>query len=145
MDTFFSDYPVVVDDIVRWGDMDAFGHVNNTVYFRYFEQARIGYFDKIAVMPYMKEHAIGPILAETRCRFKAPLTSPDTLKIGACISVLAEHKMTMKYAVWSERLQRVVAEGDGLIVFVDYHEHKKVAVPQVILDKIEVLQPELSI
>ncbi len=145
MDKFLTDYPVVVDDIVRWGDMDAFGHVNNTVYFRYFEQARIGYFDKIAVMSYMQEHAIGPILAETRCRFKAPLTFPDAIKIGARISELTEHKMVMEYAVWSEQLKRVVAEGDGLIVFVNYHKHKKMPVPQVILDKSAVLQPELSV
>lgn len=143
MDKFVKQYPIIVDDIVRWGDMDAFGHVNNTVYFRYFEQARIGYFEQIEAMAYMQEHAIGPILAETRCRFKAPLKSPDTIKIGAVIAEIAEHKLIMKYAVWSNTMQRVVAEGDGVIVFVDYGVHKKVPVPEQIQTKIAKLQPEL--
>lgn len=140
MDKFTQEYPIIVDDIVRWGDMDAFGHVNNTVYFRYFEQARIGYFEHIDVMAYMQEHAIGPILAETRCRFKAPLKSPDTIKIGAKVAEYSEHKVLMQYAVWSNNLQRVVAEGDGLIVFVDYHKHKKVTAPDDILAKIAELE-----
>lgn len=144
MDKFRSEYPIIVDDIVRWGDMDAFGHVNNTVYFRYFEQARIGYFDAIDVMSYMQDYGIGPILAETRCRFKAPLKSPDTIKIGAAVSEFDNNKMLMKYAVWSDTLQRVVAEGDGLIVFVDYKAHKKVKVPEMIADKVLGLQSELS-
>ena len=54
MEKFKQQYPVIVDDIVRWGDMDAFGHVNNTVYFRYFEQARIGYFEQVQAMEYMQ-------------------------------------------------------------------------------------------
>ena len=145
MDKFTSQYPIIVDDIVRWGDMDAFGHVNNTVYFRYFEQARIGYFEHIEVMSYMQEHAIGPILAATNCRFKAPLKSPDTIKIGATIKELAGHKLIMGYAVWSNNLQRVVAEGEGVIVFVDYQQHKKMPVPATILTKVAELQPQLIV
>ena len=44
-----QEYPVVLSQDIIWGDMDAFGHVNNTVYFRYFEDARIAYFDQIGV------------------------------------------------------------------------------------------------
>jgi acyl-CoA thioester hydrolase len=143
MDKFKQQYPIIVDDIVRWGDMDAFGHVNNTVYFRYFEQARIGYFDQIKAMEYMQTHGIGPILAATNCRFKAPLKSPDTIQVGATVSEFSEHKLIMKYAVWSNTLQRVVAEGEGVIVFVDYREHKKMPVPADIVDKIKQLQPVL--
>ena len=40
-----KEYPVVLNQDIIWGDMDAFGHINNTVYFRYFEDARIAYFD----------------------------------------------------------------------------------------------------
>ena len=49
----------------------------------------------------------------------------------------------MKYAVWSNILQRVVAEGEGVIVFVDYHKHKKMPVPADIVEKIKQLQPGL--
>lgn len=143
MEKFKQQYPIIVDDIVRWGDMDAFAHVNNTVYFRYFEQARIGYFNQIKAMEYMQEHGIGPILAATSCRFKAPLKAPDTIQIGATISEFAKHKLIMKYAVWSNSLQRVVAEGEGVIVFVNYSKHQKMPVPAEIVEKIKQLQPDL--
>jgi len=42
-----SDYPVVVDIPVAWGEMDAYGHLNNIVYFRYFETARMAYFERL--------------------------------------------------------------------------------------------------
>ncbi len=46
-DALLPSYPVVVEWDVAWGDMDAYGHVNNVVYFRYFEQARIAYLERI--------------------------------------------------------------------------------------------------
>src|SRR4051812_27249954 len=56
---------VTVEIPVAWGDMDAFGHVNNTVYFRWFESARIAYFEKIGLNERMKRDKKGPILART--------------------------------------------------------------------------------
>src|SRR5687767_1167703 len=54
---------VTVEIPVQWGDMDAFGHVNNTVYFRWFESARIAYFEKIGLNERMRRDRKGPILA----------------------------------------------------------------------------------
>ena len=65
-------YPVVIDEQVVWGEMDAFQHVNNTVYFRYFESARIAYFGAVGYLEWMKAEGSGPILASTRCRFRRP-------------------------------------------------------------------------
>ena len=55
---------------VRWGDMDAMGHVNNTVYFRYMEQARISWFD--ALLPEEEAWKSFPVLPRPRCSTKAP-------------------------------------------------------------------------
>ena len=74
-----ASFPSVTPIDVAWGDMDAFGHVNNTRYFRYFETARIAYFTVINVL----EQRIGPITASTSCRFRAPVTFPDRLLVGA--------------------------------------------------------------
>ena len=72
-----NDYPIVLQQDVIWGDMDAFGHVNNTVYFRYFEDARIAYFDEIGINDFKEKSQLGPILATTHCNFKCPLEYPD--------------------------------------------------------------------
>jgi acyl-CoA thioester hydrolase len=64
---------------MRWGDMDALGHMNNTVYFRYFEQARIAWFDAIGAD--YKKLPEGPILGSIACRFVLPAVYPCDLEV----------------------------------------------------------------
>src|SRR5262245_21355221 len=64
---------------IRWGDMDAFNHVNNTVYFRYMEQARVEWLESLA-------HRTAParpaaVIANASCTFRVPLTFPGTVEI----------------------------------------------------------------
>ena len=73
MEEFLSGYSVVISQNLIWGDMDAFNHINNKVYFRYFEDARIAYFDRTGVTDLMSEQRIGPILAKTSCNFRVPV------------------------------------------------------------------------
>jgi acyl-CoA thioester hydrolase len=114
-------FPVVVDVVVRWADMDALGHVNNTAYFEYFEIVRIAYLERIGVIPpRMDLWDYGFILGENSCRYRAPVTYPDTLSIGARVSALGEDRFLMEYEARSRELRRVVAEGDTLVVSYDY-------------------------
>ena len=124
-----ADYPVTVSVPVIWGDMDAFQHVNNTVYFRYFENARLAYLEQTGYMQSMEQTGLGIILADTRCRFRMPLTYPDTVVIGTRLSSLGRDRFTMEYAVFSERHQKLAATGEGLIVSFDYRNHCKTAIP----------------
>src|SRR5437588_12301990 len=87
--SLLAGYPVVVVQAVIWGDMDSYRHVNNTVYFRYFENARLEYFRRMRWFEYEEESGIGPILSATDCRFRKPLTYPDTISIGAKIGSMA--------------------------------------------------------
>lgn len=82
---FDQAFPVQVKLPVQWGEMDAFGHVNNTIYFKYFETARLAYFNQVGVMEDMQKNNLGPILAETQARFKRPLKFPDQIIAGACV------------------------------------------------------------
>jgi acyl-CoA thioester hydrolase len=136
-----ADYPVMASFPIAWGDMDAFQHVNNTRYFRYFEDARIAYFDAadiagVAGVP----SGIGPILASTSCRFKAPLTFPDTIGVGARVTELDEDRFLVEHAVASEQLGRIAAVGTALIVSFDYSKQAKANVPQEWREAIERLE-----
>lgn len=62
-------FPVRVEVPVAWGDMDALGHVNNTVYFRYFETARIKCFAELGLGQIEQSDDVGPILHSANCRF----------------------------------------------------------------------------
>jgi acyl-CoA thioester hydrolase len=116
-----KDYPVVVDVVVRWGDMDSLGHVNNIVYLQYFETARIEYLVRLGMDPPGPTwQESGLIIATVSCRFVAPVTYPDTLSVGARISSLGEDRVIMEHAAMSRKLGRLAAEGDVLIVSYDY-------------------------
>lgn len=143
VDEILASCAVVLERPVTWGDMDAYQHVNNTVYFRYFEDARIAYFERAGLLgpassgpaagtpagDAATKPAIGPILAETWCRFKAPLYYPDTVRIGTRISEIGEDRFTMEYLVASARLGRVAATGGGIVVSYDYAGKRKAPMP----------------
>lgn len=140
--TQLDTYPIQHQAVINWGDMDAFQHVNNVAYFRYFENARIAYFQAVQALELMAAQHIGPILAETRCRFRKPLTYPDTIIQAARISALGRDRFTMEYAIYSETQQALVAEGEGRIVMLNYQTGAKVDLPETIRQRILELEPQ---
>jgi acyl-CoA thioester hydrolase len=137
-------YPVVIELPVAWGEMDALRHVNNIVYFRYFESARMAYFTRLDIWDYMNETGIGPILGSTGCKFKLPLTYPDTVSVGTKVSEIAADRFVMKYVVFSQRHAKVAAEGEGLIVSYDYRALGKAPLPAEIRRRIEALEQSVG-
>lgn len=136
MSELLKDYPAVVEIPVKWGDMDAMQHVNNTMFFRYFESARILYFAKMNVLKFIKQSGMGPILASTNCVFKAPLSFPDKIYAGAKVSEIRDDGFTMKYIIVSDLLKKVAAEGVGEIVYFNYRENKKGNMPEGVIRRI---------
>ncbi len=118
---------------VQWGEMDAFGHVNNTQYFKYFESVRLAYFNRLDLMGI---EGVAPILAETQCRFRRPLFYPDQLVVGTAVTEVHEHGFLMQYGVFSEQQQTVVSVGSGRIVLLDAKTGAKHAVDQALKDQI---------
>jgi len=140
MDDLKEKYPLVLSQDLIWSDMDSYQHINNAVYFRYFEDVRIAYFEKVGVNEYKEKTEIGPILASTTCDFRAPLTFPDTIQIATVIEDIQRNRFKMKYLVYSERLNKIAAEGEGLIVYYDYQRERSCEIPEVILSSINALQ-----
>lgn len=138
MTTFeaLKDYPVTLEIPVAWGEMDSLGHVNNVMYFRYFESVRIEYFKRLQFMELMNSTGVGPILASTSCRFKRPVVFPDTLVGGVAATDLQEDRFTTRYRLVSRTQGGVVAEGEGLIVTYDYRANQKAPIPDVIRSRI---------
>lgn len=133
-------YSVVYKTPVAWGEMDALGHVNNIIYFRYFESARSEYFQKIGVWESAREKGIGVILHSTNCRFRKPLTYPDTVTVGTRVTEIHADRFIMEYAVYSQSSNSIAAEGSGIIVAYDYNRNQKCTLPVEIRKKIEELE-----
>jgi acyl-CoA thioester hydrolase len=125
-------YPVVVEIPVAWGDMDYFRHVNNIVFFRYFESARIEYLERIGFRELTEESSVGPILASTGCRFRRPLTWPDTVAVGARVTEVADDRFAMEYRLVSRKSGEVAAEGTGVLVSFDYAAERKAPLPEAV-------------
>lgn len=139
MDELLEDWPVRIDAPVSWGQMDAFAHVNNIVYFRWFEDVRFALFDRIGWAAEQARTNIGPILARTQCVFKAPVVWPDTVAIATRVEDLGEDRFTMLYRIVSQAKGQLVAEGDGRIVSYDYSAGAKAPIPPVVRDALATL------
>ena len=124
-------YPITLEIPVLWGDIDSMQHMNNLVYLRYFESARSAYFDEMGAFTYKDKTGLGPILYSTYCRYRIPLTYPDKVTVGARVDAneTGEDRFTMRYAVLSHRHGKIAAEGDGVIVYIDYTTGKKAPIP----------------
>ncbi|MGL0948001.1 acyl-CoA thioesterase [Vibrio vulnificus] len=132
MELLLQDFPVVTEINVVWGEMDALQHINNVVYFRYFETARIEYFNKINLMDEIKRNQIGPVLSETQCRYRIPVTFPDTLLIGSRVSEVGEDRFTMEYQVISKKMGKVTTTGSATVVMFDFKNQCKTQLPAVL-------------
>ncbi len=140
MQEFLKQYPIIISQTVEWGEMDAAQHVNNIIYLRYFENARIAFFNQINFMDFMGEAGIGPILAEVNCQYKAPLTFPDNIKITARIlpDSFTEYGFVMQHIVYSEKLQRIAAQGTSRIVCYDYKSKQKALISSELREKLRI-------
>lgn len=141
---FQRKYPLIIDFDLRWGEMDAFNHINNVAYFRYFECARIAYFEKTQIMAQMQQQKIGPILAQTECQYRRPLTYPDRIKVGAVIDELQSHGFIQRYAIYSTEQDAIATLGSGRIVLIDYKSQQKVALSDALIKDLNQFQKELE-
>lgn len=135
-------FPVVVELDVAWGDMDAYAHVNNVVYFRYFEAARIAYLDRIGWLASKDSTGLGPIMASTSARYRKPLTYPDHLLVGVRAGEVLHDRVIFEYRVISMKLNALAADGQVVVVSYDYQAAAKCPVPDAIRNAIREVQEE---
>ncbi len=140
IEDLIAGYPVVIQLPVVWGEMDSYRHVNNVVYFRYFESARLEYVRRLDWFEFERATGIGPILAATQCRFRKPLTYPDTVSVTVRTASVGEDRFILEHLVVSHRLAEVAAEGQGTVVTFDYGQGKKVPIPEELRRRIAELE-----
>lgn len=133
MMNILADYPVIFEQKIAWGDMDAFGHVNNVMYYRYMESARIGYFDQLDIFNY----DVNTVIASNQCKYLKPVFYPDQLKISARIEELRNSAFRMHYLLWSEQQQAFVAEAEAVIVCVNKTNMQKTLIPELVRQKLK--------
>jgi acyl-CoA thioester hydrolase len=113
---------------LAWGEMDAFGHVNNVAYFRWLETARMHYLRAIGITHPDQQEGIGLLLAETRCTFLKPLHFPDTITVRTGVVKVRNTSFIMNYEIHSD-IQGLAATAESVQVMFDYRNNTKTPVP----------------
>ena len=131
-------WPVSLQIPVQWGDMDSFQHVNNVAYLRWFESARIAWFERAGLMEGMPD--VGPILARQTIDYRLPLVYPDSVRASATALRLGTTSFTMGQRLLSVRHGKVAAEGEAVVVMVDYRKNQKVPLGDAVRARIEALE-----
>jgi len=133
-------FPVIISLPLQWGDQDALGHVNNIIYFRWAESARIAYSARANAWDGSATVEAGPILAAIHCDFRFPLTFPDTIQVGASITALGNSSFKMAHRIVSTGRGIVAADLDSTLVWINYRTGKPVALSAHMRAAIEKLE-----
>jgi len=120
---------------MRWGDMDAVGHLNNTCYFRYMEQIRVEWLDDIGYP--IDPQGIGPVLGSTSCVYKREMTYPATVLISIEVEKVGRSSLKLRHHFRVEGdPETVYAVGEATLVWVDYQAGKTVSIPEAIRERL---------
>lgn len=107
-----KDFAVIHEQPVAWGEMDAFNHLNNVVFYRYAESARIAYLYKLGM--FAEGNMI--VLAQSSCQYLSSVHFPDTLHIGVRCKKMGNTSIVFEYGFYSQAQQKIVAMGEAVIV-----------------------------
>lgn len=116
---------------IRWGDMDAMGHVNNAVYFRFMEQTRISWFD--ALVPEDEAwNTTGIVIVNASCHFRVPMVYPGTVEVKLYVGPPGGSSVPTFYEMRLDAEAALYATGEAMVVFIDMKRQKPVRIPALI-------------
>jgi acyl-CoA thioester hydrolase len=121
---------------IRWGDMDLLGHVNNTVYFRYIESARIAWLEEVDGAIFPSGRAEGPVVANAFCSFKKPLKYPGDIEVTTYVGPAGRSSFEVTHEIRlvgpDGNAGAIYAEGGAKVVWIDYTKEKSVRLPEAV-------------
>jgi acyl-CoA thioester hydrolase len=133
-------FPVTVQLPIYWGDVDVYGHVNSTVYLRWFEAARAAYALRVGLQIQSRDCGVGVVMASVTCNFRRQLEYPGAVVAGARITRVTLSNMTMEYKVVDGQTGLPAADGTSVLVAYDFPADRPVSVPDDVHAAIEQLE-----
>ncbi|HKG82553.1 MAG TPA: thioesterase family protein [Beijerinckiaceae bacterium] len=112
----------------RWMDNDVYGHVNNVVYYSYFDTAVNGYLVEAGLLDIVGSPVVGYVV-ETACTFFAPIAFPDALEAGLAVTALGKSSVTYRIGIFKAGAERAAAQGRFVHVYVDRQTERPVEIP----------------
>ena len=131
-------YPWLCDLDTRWMDNDVYGHVNNVVYYSYFDTAANRYLIERGGLDIAASEVIG-VVVESKCMYYAPIAYPEKIRAGVRVDKLGNRSVTYGIAVFRAGSDEAVASGHFVHVFVDRATRRPVAIPERIRSALEAI------
>lgn len=122
----------------RWADNDAYGHVNNTVYYEWFDGAVNGWMITRGMLDIAHGDPIG-LVVETRCTYFAPLAFPQDVEVGLAVASIGRSSIRYRIGIFAEGEERAAAQGDFVHVVVDRASRRPVEIPPAWLKELETI------
>lgn len=113
----------------RWADNDAYGHVNNTVYYQWFDTAVNAWLIEAELLDVEKGDPIG-LVVETGCRYARPLAYPEPVEVGLAVERLGSSSVRYRLGVFAKGCEEAAAEGHFVHVYVGRESRRPVALPE---------------
>ena len=135
-----SDFRHVLPLAMRWGDQDAFGHLNNVQYLRFIESGRVAYFEDL-LSTRLRADADGLVLADIQCSFLQQVHYPCELEVMTRVSRLGRSSLDILCALFRQGEARPVASSKGVVVWFDFHAQRTTAIPDTIREAIMAFEP----
>ncbi len=123
-----DDFPYRISVPTRWSDNDMLGHVNNVIYYRYFEAVVVRFQMEEAGVDWVNDK-VSPQAVETLCRFHRPLSFPETVEAGLRVDRIGNSSLTFQVALFGENEETPAATGHFVHVFVDAESLKPEPIP----------------
>jgi len=113
----------------RWADNDAYGHVNNTVFYQWFDSAVNGWLVEQRLLDIQNGDPIA-LVVETRCAYFAPLEFPNDVEVGLAVSELGRSSVRYRIGVFADGAETASAQGEFVHVMVDRTSRRPVEMPE---------------
>ena len=138
-------WPISTEIKVNWGDMDALGHVNHSVYAKWMETVRMMYFSEIGMMNLYDDSNIGPILARIEIDYELPIVFPDVVTVSTSVSRIGNSSFDMRYKIESlSNNGKSAATGSVVCVVLDYSSGMPHKIPLKLRESIARLEGDFD-
>lgn len=138
-------WPISTEIKVNWGDMDALGHVNHSVYARWMETVRMIYFSEVGMMDLYDDSNVGPILARMEIDYELPIVFPDVVTVSTSVSRIGNSSFDMKYKIESlSNNGKSAATGSVVCVVLDYSSGMPHKIPPKLRESIVRLEGDFD-
>lgn len=133
-----AQFPYHYSITTRWHDNDVYGHVNNVIYYSWFDTAVNGYLLEKGVLDFISGTTVG-LVVETQCNYFKPVAFPDKVTAGVAVAKIGTSSVRYEVGVFCNAETSASAQGHFVHVYVDAQSRRPVELPDDLREALELI------